>query len=174
MKPKPKPKSKSKPESQLKLVKKSFRAPLERLRSNLGWVVIWIPFDVFKVWGCRGRLKIRGEINGFAFRTSLFPTRTGDHFLLVNKKMQAGAGAKEGSRAEIVLEPDTEERFVIIPGEFNQFLAEDRAFRRWFVALNCSIRKWIGDGIVYADSPAVRARRAEQGGVVRFVAVVVE
>jgi uncharacterized protein YdeI (YjbR/CyaY-like superfamily) len=159
---KPKPKSKSKPGSRPKLVKKSFHASLERLRSNLGWVVIWIPFDVYKVWGSRGRLKIRGEINGFAFRTSLFPTRSGDHFLLVNKKMQAGAGAREGSRAEVVLEPDTEERFVITPDELNQFLAEDRAFRRWFDALNYSIRKWIVDWITQPKSQAARIRRAEQ------------
>src|SRR5579859_493287 len=159
---KPKPKSKSKPGSQPKLVKKSFHASLERLRSNLGWVVIWIPFDVYKVWGSRGRLKIRGEINGFPFRTSLFPTRSGDHFLLVNKKMQAGAGAREGSRAEVVLEPDTEERFVITPDELNQFLAEDRAFRRWFDALNYSIRKWIVDWITQPKSAGARVRRAEQ------------
>ena len=59
---------------------------------------------------------MRGEIEGFAFRTSLFPDPRGSgHILLVNKKMQAGAHARAGSRVRIVLEPDLEEREVVIP-----------------------------------------------------------
>ena len=154
--------TKPKPKPATKIVKKSFEATLERLRSNLGWIIVWIPFNVHKVWGSRGRLKVRGEINGFAFRTSLFPTRKGDHFLLVNKKMQAGAGAKEGSLAEFFLEPDTEERFVTIPAELKRILAEDRSFTRWFNSLNYSIRKWLADWITQPKSADARVRRAEQ------------
>src|ERR1700680_160904 len=130
MKPKSKPKQKVK--THPKQLKKSFEATLERLRSNLGWIIIWIPFNVRKIWGTRGRLRVRGEINGFAFRTSLFPTRKGEHFLLVNKKMQAGGQASEGTTAEFLLEPDTEERVVTLPTELKRILAEDRSLRRWF------------------------------------------
>jgi uncharacterized protein YdeI (YjbR/CyaY-like superfamily) len=145
-----------------KTIKKSFRATLERLRSNLGWVIVWIPFDVHKIWGTRGRLRVRGEINGFAFRTSLFPTRKGEHFLLVNKKMQAGGHASEGITAEFFLERDTEERVAVVPTELKRILAEDKTFRRWFDALSYSIRKWISDWIVQPKSAASRVRRAEQ------------
>jgi uncharacterized protein YdeI (YjbR/CyaY-like superfamily) len=145
-----------------KTAKKSFRATLERLRSNLGWVIIWIPFNVQKTWGTRGRLRVRGAINGFAFRTSLFPTRKGEHFLLVNKKMQAGGHASEGTAAEFFLEPDTEERVVAVPAELKRILAEDKSFRRWFDGLNYSIRKWLADWITQPKSAASRLRRAEQ------------
>jgi uncharacterized protein YdeI (YjbR/CyaY-like superfamily) len=160
MKPKSKPKQKSKPQS--RRVSKSFEATLERLRSNLGWVVIRIPFNVQRVWGTRGMFRVKGEINGFAFRTSLFPTRKGEHFLLVNKKMQSGANAFEGNTAEFLLEPDTEERVITVPAEFKRILAEDRTFRLWFDALSYSIRKWISDWIVQPESAASRLRRAEQ------------
>lgn len=159
---KPKSKAEKKSKAQPKRVTKSFHATLERLRSNLGWVVIRIPFDVQKTWGTRGMFRVRGEINGFPFRTSLFPTRKGEHFLLVNKKMQAGAHASEGTTAEFLLEPDTEERVAIVPTEFERFLAQDRLFRRWFDALSYSIRKWISDWIVQPKSAEVRVRRAEQ------------
>jgi uncharacterized protein YdeI (YjbR/CyaY-like superfamily) len=145
-----------------KTAKKSFRATLERLRSNLGWVIVWIPFRVQKIWGTRGRVRIRGEINGFVFRTSLFPTRKGEHFLLVNKKMQAGGHASEGTTAEFSLEPDTEERLVAVPAELKRMLAEDKTFRRWFDALSYSIRKWISDWVVQPKSASARIRRAEQ------------
>jgi len=145
-----------------KSAKKSFRATLERLRSNLGWLIVWIPFNVQKMWRTRGRLRIKGEINGFAFRTSLFPTRKGEHFLLVNKKMQAGGHASEGTTAEFLLEPDTEDRVVVVPPELKRILAEDKTFRRWFDALSYSIRKWISDWVVQPKSTSARIRRAEQ------------
>jgi|HubBroStandDraft_1064217.scaffolds.fasta_scaffold19619_2 uncharacterized protein YdeI (YjbR/CyaY-like superfamily) len=160
MKQKSKPKPKRKP--QPRQVSKSFRATLERLRSNLGWVIVRIPFNVQKIWGTRGMFRVKGEINGFQFRTSLFPTRKGEHFLLVNKKMQAGAQASEGTTADFFLEPDTEERFVIVPGELKRILAEDKTFRRWFDALSYSIRKWICDWVTQPKNVASRARRAEQ------------
>ena len=95
---------------------KSFTAVLEPLRSELRWVIARIPFDVAKAWPVRRRLRVRGDIEGFAFRTSLFPFSSGDgHFLLVNKNMQAGAKATVGSKVRIRLEPDLEERAVVIP-----------------------------------------------------------
>src|SRR3979409_160623 len=78
---------------------KSFQAILERGASRLNWVIVRIPFDVQKIWGTRGMLRVKGNINGFDFRTSLFPTGTGGHVLLVNKRMQAGAHAGAGSQA---------------------------------------------------------------------------
>jgi uncharacterized protein YdeI (YjbR/CyaY-like superfamily) len=160
MKPESKPKPKAKP--QPGRVSKSFEAALERLRSNLGWVIVWIPFNVQKIWGTRGRFRVKGEINGFRFRTSLFPTRKGEHFLLVNKKMQAGAHVSVGTTAEFSLEPDTEERVAIVPAELKRILAEDKTFRRWFDALSYSIRKWICDWVTQPKNAASRVRRAEQ------------
>ena len=130
--------------------------------SNLGWVIVRIPLDVPKVWGTRGMLKVKGEINGFAFRTSLFPTGKGYHYLLVNKRMQAGAGARPGMVARFHLQPDTEKRVAIVPRELQRILNEERSFRRWFEQLNYSTRKWITDWVTQVKSPEARGRRAEQ------------
>src|ERR1700726_4445876 len=91
---------------------KRFEARLERLRSRLNWIIVRIPFDAARAWGLRGQIKVKGEINGFAFRTSLFPTREGWHFLLINKRMQNGACALEGSVAHCQMELDRGERTV--------------------------------------------------------------
>jgi len=135
---------------------------LERPPSRLGWVIIRIPFDVAKIWGKRGQLRVRGEINGFAFRTSLFPTGKGGHTLLVNKRMQAGANASPGEIADFRLEPDTEERTAIVPHELKRYLDEDRGLRRWFEQLNYSTRREIGEWILQVKSPEARLRRAAQ------------
>ena len=146
---------------------KRFEARLERLRSSLNWVIIRVPFDAAKLWGMRGQIKVKGEINGFAFRTSLFPTREGRHFLLVNKRMQKGARAAEGSVARFQMELDSEERTVTIPDELKRILSqglprEDRLLRRWYDDLNHSTRNDIAKWITEPKSAEARVRRAEQ------------
>ena len=141
---------------------KTFEAPLERMRSRLNWIIIRVPFDAAKVFGMRGQVKVKGEINGFAFRTSLFPNGQGGHILLVNKRMQKGARATTGSVARFRIERDTEERVVTIPDSLKRILAEDRSFRRWYDGLNHSTRNDIAKWVSEPKSPAARTRRAEQ------------
>ncbi len=98
-------------------VRKSFAAMLELDGTALRWVVARVPFDVVKTWPVRKGRRVRGEIEGFAFRTTLFPhPKGGGHVLLVNKKMQAGAGVRKGDKARIWLEPDLEEREILVAG----------------------------------------------------------
>jgi hypothetical protein len=145
-----------------KSIPKTFRAALERIQSRLGWTIIRIPVDVAKVWGTRGQLRVKGEINGFAFRTSLFPARGGGHILLVNKRMQAGGDVRQGMSAQFRLEPDLEERVAVVPTELKRFFKEDAYLRRWFEKLNYSTRNEVGKWIIQVKSPGARVRRAEQ------------
>jgi uncharacterized protein YdeI (YjbR/CyaY-like superfamily) len=145
-----------------KLVAKSFKATLERIPSRLNWVIIRIPFDVSKIWGTRAKVRVKGEINGFAFRASVFPTRKGFHCMLVNKRLQTGANAALGETAQFRLVPDTAKRVAIVPAELQRTLNEDRSFLRWFDQLSFSLRKWICDWVTNVKSPESRRRRAEQ------------
>jgi uncharacterized protein YdeI (YjbR/CyaY-like superfamily) len=145
-----------------KPIARSFKAILERLDSRLGWVVIRVPFDVSKVWGTRAKVRVKGEINGFAFRASVFPTGKGYHCMLVKNSMQIGANAAPGESAQFRIEPDTAKRVAIVPVELQRILNEDRSFRRWFDQLSFSMRKWICDWVVNVKNPASRLRRAEQ------------
>jgi uncharacterized protein YdeI (YjbR/CyaY-like superfamily) len=139
-----------------------FEARLERLRSRLNWIIIRMPFDAARVWGTRGQIKVKGEINGFAFRTSLFPTREGRHILLVNKRMQKGARAAEGSVARFQIEFDNEKRTVAIPDELQRIFNKDRALCRWYDDLNHSTRNDIAKWITEPKGSEARVRRAEQ------------
>jgi uncharacterized protein YdeI (YjbR/CyaY-like superfamily) len=145
-----------------KLVAKSFKATLERIPSRLNWVIIRIPFDVPKVWGTRAKVRVKGEINGFPFRASVFPTGKGYHCMLVKRSMQIGANASVGQTVQFRVEPDTAKPVATVPPELHRILNEDRSFRRWFDELSFSMRKWICDWIVMVKNPASRIRRAEQ------------
>jgi uncharacterized protein YdeI (YjbR/CyaY-like superfamily) len=142
---------------------KSFRAALERLRPDgLGWIIARLPFSARDIWGRGGRLRVRVEVNGFSYRTSLFPTRTGEHFILVNKKMQRAAGIRLGSVATFTVTLDLDPREVVLPKELERALDQDRSLRKWFNRLNYSIRKWLADSVADAKGAETRTRRAER------------
>jgi len=140
---------------------KIFTAVLEPLQTGLGWVVARIPFDVAKAWPVRRGTRVRGQIAGFAFRTSLMAyARGGGHFLLVNKKMQAAARAGVGSKVKIQLEPDLEERAAVMPAELARALKEDRRLRKWFDGLNDYTRRVICAPVSESKSGDARERKA--------------
>lgn len=141
--------------------RKSFTALLEPDGTALRWVIARVPFDIAKVWPLRKGRRVRGEIEGFSFRTTLFPDPRGSGLvLLVNKKMQSGAGARVGSRVSIWLEPDLDERPILLPPEFARELSTDRKLRRWFDALSESMRREIGKWAGEPKSAASRQKRA--------------
>ena len=142
---------------------KRFRAVLEPLPGGLGWVVARLPFDVEEAWKKMVRLRVKVEVGGEVFRTSLFAdAQHGGHFVLVNKKMQKAAGAGLGAMVDFTVVPDLEERTPVIPPELAKLLKPEKKFAKWYEGLSESTRweigKWI-DGVKGAEA---RQRRAEQ------------
>lgn len=145
-----------------KLVTRKFDAVLERTGDRLNWIIIRVPLDVAKVWGVRGQLKVKGDINGFAFRTSLFPTGKGEHFLMVNKQMQKGGGAALGMKARFCMEPDLEKREVAPSPELARALKQSKPLQKYHESLSYSMRREIAKWIGEAKQAETRVRRADQ------------
>src|SRR5215510_2713432 len=143
-------------------VAKTFHAVLERSGDRLNWTIIRIPFDAAKLWGKRGQLRVKGEINGFAFRSALFPTGQGRHVLMVNKKMQAGGKAVPGMKARFRLEPDTEKREIKPSPELDRVLRQSKQLRKYYEKFNYSTRRYIALWVEEAKHEETRRRRAEE------------
>jgi uncharacterized protein YdeI (YjbR/CyaY-like superfamily) len=142
---------------------KSFTALLEPDGTELRWVIARVPFDMASAWPVRNGRRVKGEIEGFAFRTSLFPDPRGKgQVLLVNKKMQAGAKAKAGAKVRITIEPDMEERPTTIPEELATILKSDRKLKKWFEAMSPSMRREIGKWTDEPKGAEARQKRAEK------------
>ena len=140
-----------------------FRAVIEPLQGGLGWVVARLPFDVDETWQKMVRLRVKVEVGGEVFRTSLFAdAHRGGHFVLVNKKMQKAAGARVGAMVDFTIAPDLEQRTPTLPPELAKLLKTERKLAKWYEGLSEPIRweiaKWI-DGV---KSVEARQRRAEQ------------
>jgi uncharacterized protein YdeI (YjbR/CyaY-like superfamily) len=145
-----------------KAISKSFSARLTVSGDKLKWVVIRIPFDSVKIWGVRGHLRVKGEINGYAFRSSVFPTGDGRHMMLVNKAMQKGGKVRPGMEARFRLQPDLEKREIQTPPELDRILKTSRRLQKFYLSISGSLRKFIVDSIAKAKQTGTRARRAEQ------------
>lgn len=145
-----------------KPISKSFQAVLERRGGGLNWRIARIPFNAAKLWGARGRLRVKGEMNGVPFRSALFADGVGGHFLLVNKRTMAGAKTGIGDVARFRLEADTEERVAVVPAEMKRLLAQSKQLGRWFDQLNYTTRNEIAQWITEVKSAEARARRAAQ------------
>jgi uncharacterized protein YdeI (YjbR/CyaY-like superfamily) len=141
---------------------KNFEAPIERDSSALKWMIVRIPFDAAKLWGKRGQIKVKGVINGFAFRTTLFPTGDGRHVLVVNKRMRAAGRTSLGVMATFRLEPDTQKNVLTMPVELEESLGEDQALRRWYGQLSNSTRNEIVKWVCSVKGDQARLRRAQQ------------
>ncbi len=142
---------------------KTFEAVLEKGDRALGWTIARVPFDPAKAWKKMLRLRVKGEINGFAFRTSLFPEAgQGGFYLLVNKAMQVGGDARLGDVAAFGLEPDFEERAAELPDELAALLDEEEGLREWYDDLTEYTRREIGKWVCGVKSDEARMRRAEQ------------
>lgn len=128
---------------------KTFTAELRPDTSNLGWKVIDIPFDVKKVFGRGTRLPVCGTVNGFAFRTSLFPIGEGRHMMLINKQVQKGAGGVTiGDKVKVTLQLDEEERMVELPKVLRDAFEGDKDLLKYYDSQTYSMRKYIVDYIL--------------------------
>ncbi|HLY98231.1 MAG TPA: YdeI/OmpD-associated family protein [Candidatus Angelobacter sp.] len=151
-----------------KTASKSFAAVLEHSGNSLNWVIVRIPLDVAKIWGKRGQLRVQGEINGFAFRSCLFPTGEGGHYMIVNRTMQKGGKVSVNMEARFRLEPDDSPREVTVPAELLRVLRQAKRLQKFYDSLNESMRRYLASWVGDPKHSATRIRRADQLAV-RFM-----
>ena len=118
-----------------------FRGALEKFHGNgLNWTILRIPFSVEKIWGVRGVFRVHVDVNRYEFTASLLPTGKGEHYLIVNKKIQKAARIVPGTSAIFRVAPDRTPRELKTPAELERALSEDRALKKWFEGLNRGIK----------------------------------
>ncbi len=139
--------------------KKQFRAKILAQGPSGAWSLMHIPFNLEKEWGSRARVSVRGKMNGFAFRTSIFPDGKGGHTMMVNKAMMQGAKAGQGETVRMELEQDTAPRVVAIPSDVKKALAKNSKAKTVFNAFAPSHRKAYVEWVTQAKRAETRASR---------------
>jgi hypothetical protein len=136
-----------------------FRALVERGEGSV--CAIQIDFDVEKAFGKRGRVPVRGTLNGAPFRGSLFPMG-GCHFMVVNRYLRAAAGVSGGETVPVVMERDDEPRTVEPPADFARALLGSKEAQAVWDKLSYTHRREHVEHIEEARKPETRQRRIEK------------
>ena len=126
------------------------------------WKCIRIPFDVPKFFGSRARVAVQGRINGFAFRSSIFPDGAGGFFMMVNKAMRAAAQIDEGKPFKVQMEKAGAPPPLKLPKELTAALRADAVAKKAFSGMTCACRKEYAQWIDSAKQCETRERRAAQ------------
>ncbi|MBV9924117.1 MAG: DUF1905 domain-containing protein [Acidobacteria bacterium] len=144
------------------------KSPLKRFRALVnrkegGDVCsIDIPFDVEKTFGARGRVPVRGTLNGAPFRSSVFRMGGDCHFMVVNRQMREAAGVEGGETVPVTMERDTEPRTVEPPADFARALKSNGQARATWDKLSYTHRREHVEHIEEAKRPETRLRRIEK------------
>jgi len=142
------------------LKKLEFKVKLDGVEGTEGAALI-PPFDIQEVFQTRGRVPVRGTINGFPFRSSLMPMG-GCHRLVVNKTIRDGARVKAGDTVTVQMERDVAERVVEAPPALRKALAKSKAAQANWARLSYTHQKEIARSITDAKQEETRARRLEK------------
>jgi len=148
--------AKSSVKSPAKSSVKRFRALVERGEGSV--CAITVGFDVEKTFGARGRVPVRGALNGAPYRGSLFPMG-GRHFLVVNRRLREAAGVTGGETVPVTIERDDEPRVITPPADFARALKTDRDAQATWDKLSYTHRREHVEHIEDAKRPETRERR---------------
>ncbi len=140
-------------------MQKKFNAKAEPAGPGGAWCFVAVPVEVSAGWGTRGRVRVKGTINGFPFRSNIQPME-GRHLLTFNKQLQAGAKAKPGDTVTVVVERDTEEWIVEPPDELAKAFRRNKHAKAVWDKLAYTHRKEFAQWIAAAKQAETRDRRA--------------
>lgn len=138
--------------------KKVFTATLEKM-SGMDAAYISIPFDVEKVYGTKGRVKVKATFDGHPYRGILANMGTGSHIIGVRKDIRAAISKKPGDKVKVTIELDTEERTITVPPDIAKALKANPAADKFFKTLSYTNRKEYVQWITDAKKDETRERR---------------
>jgi len=143
-------------------MKQTFSVALIGRGPGGAWTHLPIPFNVETAFGAKGRVAVRGTINGIAYRSSIMPRGDGTHYMAVNQTIRSAAGIGVGDTVKVVMEPDTAERTVTVPPDLKKALAGNPKAAAIFTSFSYSHRKELVDWIEQAKKPETRAGRIDK------------
>jgi hypothetical protein len=116
------------------------------------------PFDAVAVFHRKGRVPVKGTINGFPFRSSLMNMGEG-HMMVVNAQLRAGARCRAGDTVLVLMELDEDKRTVELPGYLGRIINSNSRAKEFWSSLSFTHQKEYVREIEAAKKPETREKR---------------
>jgi Domain of unknown function (DUF1905)/Bacteriocin-protection, YdeI or OmpD-Associated len=143
-----------------------FEAVLEKIDDKMDTAFVAFPFDVEKIYGTKGQVKVNATFDGHPYRGVLANMGTGCHVIGVRKDIRAAINKKIGDRVKVTVEKDTQEREVDIPHELEKLLSKNMKAKSFYESLSFTNRKeyalWISSAKKGRDQRKTIERYAHQ------------
>ena len=120
-----------------------------------------VPPQVVADFGKKGQVKVRVEVDGYVFRTSIAPYG-GKHLLGLRKEIREAIGKTDGDTIRVSMEIDSEARIVEVPDDFAQAMAAQASIRAGFDKLSFTHQKEYVEWITESKRAETRQRRIEK------------
>jgi hypothetical protein len=138
---------------------KKFKGLLENPEKKMDIAYIAIPFDVEKVYGTKGQVKVKVTFDGHPYRGVIANMRTGCHIIGVRKDVRKAIGKEVGDVVNVTIEKDEEERIVDIPNDLKNLLTKNRKACEFYDSLSFTNRKEYAVWISSAKKEETREKR---------------
>jgi hypothetical protein len=135
-----------------------FDTPLVRLPGKIAWTVFYVPAEFAAARGTKGRITVRGTVDGVPFTGTLLPSTQG-HYHVYNQAMRVNGGKAIGESVHVTLEADDAPRTLEIPDDVAAALAASPEAQAKFTAWPYYIQREELTKITSAKVPETRARR---------------
>jgi hypothetical protein len=127
------------------------------------WTYVKVPPAVTEAFGKKGRVPVKGSVNGVELVGSMMPDGAGGHFVVVKKELREKAKAAEGERVKVELSLDEAKRQVDVPPALKLALQNNKLAKAAFDQLSYSHQSeyaaWIADA-KKAETKVARAEKA--------------
>lgn len=124
------------------------------------WTVLHLNASAGRRLGSKGKIRVRGTVNGRPYESTTIPNGDGTYSLLITKSIQASAGVVAGDRVRVKLVAVSGARPILAPTELVRALSANPRARARFSALAPSYRRAWAEHVANAKGQLTRERRA--------------
>jgi hypothetical protein len=143
----------------------AFTATVEPVAPGVPFYVVFVPAKVSAAFG-RGRVNVRGAVEGVEIYTSLVPMQGGRHKLFLNGRVRKAAKIAPGDRVKVTLAKDAAPREEALPDDLVRALRDADAlgpFQRLARSTRNEVVRWIDDAKAEATREKRIGRAVERG-----------
>ena len=139
-----------------------FKTRLVRPEGVGTWTFAPVPLDIPGRALLKARMRVKGEIDGVPYRSSLMPAGGGELFVVVPKPLREKIGKKSGDVVTMTLQLDNARLTLSVPTDLARALGRNSKARAWFDKIAPSHRKAYVQWIEQAKKKETRQIRIKK------------